>query len=230
MCVCVCADFIAYVILVIAAGLLLIFVAAPRYGLTNPLVYLSITASFGSLSVMGCKGLGVALKQSYFGENQLSNWLVWVLALTVVACILVQMIYLNKALDIYNLSVVTPLLFVIFTICVIVASEILFQEWQTLSMEDLIGSLCGMSIIMAGVFLLQAFNHLDISLNDLPRIHRDSPCASWSGIDLPLVYISGSDSDLPRMHRDSLCTADSDTEWDIGSSEEGDAHTAVITN
>ena len=48
-------------------------------------------------------------------------------------CILIQMNYLNKALDIFNTSLVTPIYYVMFTTLTIIASAILFKEWNVLT-------------------------------------------------------------------------------------------------
>jgi len=83
------------------------------------------------------------------------------------------MIYLNRALDVFNTAVVTPLLYVIFTGCVILASAVLFREWRTLSVEDIVGNFCGLLVIVAGIFLLQAFRELDVSVKNLPRARKN---------------------------------------------------------
>ncbi len=81
---------------------------------------------------------------------------------------------MNKALDIFNTAVVTPILYVVFTTCVIVASAILFKEWSKLSPLDMVGNLCGFLTTVSGVFLLQAFKDMDVSLKNLVRIRRDT--------------------------------------------------------
>ena len=150
-----------------------IFYTSPRWGQTNPMVYISITGSIGSLSVMACKGLGVALKQTFAGDNQLTNWLTWLILFSVVFCITIQMNYLNKALDIFNTSVVTPILYVVFTTCVIIASAILYKEWGNLSAVDMVGNLCGFMTIISGIFLLQAFKDMNISMSNLVRVRKE---------------------------------------------------------
>jgi drug/metabolite transporter (DMT)-like permease len=166
-------EFISYVLLVISISVLFIFYISPRYGQTNPLVYITITGTIGSLSVMGCKGLGVAIKQTLAGDSQLANPATWLILGTIVFCITVQMIYLNRALDVFNTAIVTPLLYVVFTGCVVTASAILFKEWGRLDIKDTIGNLCGLLVIIAGIFLIQAFRELDISWRNLPRARKD---------------------------------------------------------
>lgn len=43
--------------------------------------------------------------------------------------------YLNKALDSFNTGIVTPVYYVMFTTMVLIASAILFKEWQNLSFK-----------------------------------------------------------------------------------------------
>ena len=83
------------------------------------------------------------------------------------------MVYLNRALDVFNTAIVTPLLYVVFTGCVILATAILFREWTTLGLVDVIGNVCGLLIIVAGIFLLQAFRELNISWHNLPCARKD---------------------------------------------------------
>jgi hypothetical protein len=45
----------------------------------------------------------------------------------VVTCLLTQMNYLNKALDLFNTAIVSPIYYVMFTLLTIVASVIMFQ-------------------------------------------------------------------------------------------------------
>ncbi|ESO04648.1 hypothetical protein HELRODRAFT_141893, partial [Helobdella robusta] len=161
-------GFISYSIVVLILSLTLIFFVGPRLGSTNPLIYVTITGTIGSLSVMGCKGLGVGIKEIIGGNtHELGNWFFWILLISVVFFISVQMVYLNKALDLFNTAVVTPMLYVVFTGCVILASGILYKEWSKLPAEDIVGNLCGFLTIISGIFLLQAFKDLNISLPHL---------------------------------------------------------------
>ena len=164
--------FITYALIIVISSCILIFYVGPRHGQTNPLIYVTITGTIGSLSVMGCKGLGVALKETISGRSELTNWLTWAVIAVVVVCITVQMNYLNKALDIFNTSVVTPILYVVFTTFVIMASAILFKEWQHLEMHDIVGTVCGFMTTVSGIFLLQAFKDMNVSLKNLPKARK----------------------------------------------------------
>ena len=131
------------------------------------MVYIAICSLIGSLTVMACKGLGIVLKRTFAGYSELANPVSWMLVISCVACVLTQMVYLNKALDIFNTSIVTPIYYVMFTTCTISASAILFKEWENLGSKDVLGALCGFLTIIVGVFLLHAFREFRFSLREL---------------------------------------------------------------
>ena len=63
--------FIGYTVFAVAVIVFLIFFVAPTHGQSNIFVYLGICSLAGSLSVMSCKALGIALKLTFQGDNQL---------------------------------------------------------------------------------------------------------------------------------------------------------------
>ena len=71
------------------------------------LVYVSICSLIGSLSVVSCKALGIALKLTLGGHNQLYSFKTYVFAVCVLLCVGGQMNYLNKALDTFNTAMVS---------------------------------------------------------------------------------------------------------------------------
>ena len=119
---------------------------------------------------MGIKGLSIAVKLTVSGDSQVENPLAWFFVLACGSCIVIQMNYLNKALDIFNTSLVTPIYYVMFTSFTILASGILFREWVVLTAKDVLGALSGFATIICGVFLLQAFKDIDFTLRDLVKL------------------------------------------------------------
>ncbi|BFZ24109.1 hypothetical protein BsWGS_27148 [Bradybaena similaris] len=164
--------FIVYgvVIVVVAASMIIYFV--PRFGHKSVLVYITVCSTLGSFTVMACKGVGTAIKATARGHNEFTNWLTYLLLAIVVICILLQLNYLNKALDMYNTAVVTPIYYVFFTSCVILGSVILFQEFFSMNPFDIVGDLCGFLIIIVGIFLLNAFKDMKISWRNLPSASK----------------------------------------------------------
>lgn len=148
-------------------ALIFIFVVAPRHGQTNILVYITICSVIGALSVSCVKGLGIAIKEAIAGTNVVKNPLAWVLLFGLIGCVSTQINYLNKALDIFNTSLVTPIYYVFFTTSVLTCSAILFKEWEHMGADDVIGTLSGFITIIVGIFLLHAFKDLNVSLATL---------------------------------------------------------------
>lgn len=152
---------------VIITALIFIFVVGPRHGQTNILVYITICSVIGALSVSCVKGLGITIKEAIAGKPVLRNPLAWLLLLSLIACVSTQINYLNKALDIFNTSLVTPIYYVFFTTSVLSCSAILFKEWEHMGTDDIIGTLSGFITIIVGIFLLHAFKDVSISLATL---------------------------------------------------------------
>lgn len=148
------AGFLFYSFLVTVYSLFTIYKIVPKYGHTNPMIYISICLSVGSISVMSIKAFGIALKLTFAGNNQFTHMSTYVFIGVVVVCILTQMNYFNKALDQFDTSIVNPLYYVTFTTCTLVASFILFKGFNTTSAVNVISLLIGFLVIFSGVYLL----------------------------------------------------------------------------
>ncbi|MEE6496504.1 hypothetical protein FKM82_002393 [Ascaphus truei] len=161
-------GFVAFASCVVLFSLLLAVLAAPRWGHSNVMVYVLICSLMGSLSVACVKGLGIAIRGLFLGAPVLRDPLGWLLLLGLCVCVSVQIHYLNRALDVFNASLVTPIYYVLFTSCVLVCSAILFQEWQHLSGGSAVGTISGFVTIVLGVFLLHAYRDHPLPLALLP--------------------------------------------------------------
>ncbi|KAM9183680.1 magnesium transporter NIPA2 isoform 2-T8 [Dugong dugon] len=165
-------GFVVFATLVVIVSLILIFVVGPRHGQTNILVYITICSVIGAFSVSCVKGLGIAIKELFAGKPVLQHPLAWILLLSLIVCVSTQINYLNRALDIFNTSVVTPIYYVFFTTSVLTCSAILFKEWQDMPVDDVTGTLSGFFTIIVGIFLLHAFKDVSFSLASLPVSFR----------------------------------------------------------
>lgn len=161
------AEFLIYVTLVMLTTFVLIAYYAPRYGSTNVLVYILICSLIGSLSVMSCKALGLSIRESLTEEKPLFTSLFCFFLISMVTSVSVQMNYLNKALDIFNTSLVTPVYYVFFTTLVLLASSILYKEWASMTYTNLLGSLCGFTTVIVAIFLLCGFSEFNVTLDSL---------------------------------------------------------------
>ncbi|KAK5116485.1 hypothetical protein LTR62_008034 [Meristemomyces frigidus] len=147
-------GFLFYGAVVLAFSVGMIYYVAPKYGKRNPMIYISICSTVGSVSIMAIKGLGLALKMTFRGENQFTSASTYVFAIMVAVCIATQMNYFNKALASFSTNIVNPLYYVTFTTFTLLASFILFRGFNTSDVVNTISLLCGFLTIFTGVYLL----------------------------------------------------------------------------
>ncbi|XP_058188642.1 probable magnesium transporter NIPA4 [Rhododendron vialii] len=147
-------GFLLYAALVLTAVFIIIFRYIPQYGQTHIMVYIGVCSLVGSLSVMSVKALGIALKLTLSGMNQLIYPQTWAFAAVVITCVITQMNYLNKALDTFNTAVVSPIYYVMFTSLTILASVIMFKDWDRQNATQIVTEMCGFVTILSGTFLL----------------------------------------------------------------------------
>ncbi|RRT77937.1 hypothetical protein BHE74_00007864 [Ensete ventricosum] len=163
-------GFIAYSCVVVILVLVLIIRFVPRYGQTHMIVYVGICSLMGSLTVMGVKALGIALKLTFSGMNQFVFAQTWFFTAVVVICCILQLNYLNKALDSFNTAVISPVYYVMFTSLTIFASMIMFKDWASQNASQIVTELCGFVTILSGTLLLHKTKDMGESIDPEPTI------------------------------------------------------------
>ncbi|KAF7354177.1 hypothetical protein MVEN_01105400 [Mycena venus] len=147
-------GFLLYCFTVLIFSLIMAYGVAPRHGRTNPLVYISIASLVGGVSVMFVKGFSVALKLTFSGENQFVYPSTYLFVVIAGVCIVVQLNYANKALDLFSVNLVNPIYYVGFCTATIVASLILFKGFNTTSASNTVSLLSGFIVTFLGVHIL----------------------------------------------------------------------------
>ncbi|OIV89825.1 hypothetical protein TanjilG_29917 [Lupinus angustifolius] len=185
--------FLSYTASAIAVVLILVLYFAPRYGQTNILVYIGICSLVGSLTVMSVKAIGIAIKLSFEGANQTFYFQTWIFAVVGITCIVVQLNYLNMALDNFNTAVVSPIYYALFTAFTILASAIMFKDYYGQSISSIISALCGFITVLSGTLVLHNTREPD------PQSNADSytplsPGVSW--------YIQGNNESRKQKEED----------------------------
>ncbi|KAL8706584.1 MAG: hypothetical protein Q9201_000397 [Fulgogasparrea decipioides] len=158
-------GFLSYAGVIIVGCVFIALWVGPRYGKKSMLVYLSICSLIGGLSVVATQGLGSAIVAQIRGgvESQFKQWFLYVLFVFVVVTLLTEIVYLNKALNIFNAALVTPTYYVFFTSSTIVTSAVLFRGFAG-DIKSIVTVILGFLQICAGVVLLQ----LSKSAKDVP--------------------------------------------------------------
>ncbi|KAM7198845.1 DUF803 domain containing protein [Rhypophila sp. PSN 637] len=156
-------GFLSYTGVIIVGSLIAAFYAGPKWGSKNMLVYISICSWTGGLSVVATQGLGAAVIAQTQGQSQFNQWFLYVLLVFMIGTLLTEIIYLNKALNLFNAAMVTPTYYVYFTTTTIITSAVLFQGFKGTAMS-ISTVVMGFLTICSGVVLLQ----LSKSAKDVP--------------------------------------------------------------
>ncbi|KAI1747561.1 magnesium transporter NIPA-domain-containing protein [Xylaria castorea] len=156
-------GFLSYAGVIILVSIFLAFWAGPRYGKKNMFTYISICSWVGALSVVATQGLGAAIVAQIGGTPQFNQWFLYVLFVFILATLTTEIIFLNKALNIFNAAMVTPTYYVYFTSTTIITSAVLFRGFKGTAIQ-IITVVFGFLTICSGVVLLQ----LSKSAKDVP--------------------------------------------------------------
>ncbi|AEO66420.1 uncharacterized protein THITE_2114513 [Thermothielavioides terrestris NRRL 8126] len=156
-------GFLAYAGVILVGAAVVAIWLGPKYGNKNMLVYISICSWVGGLSVVATQGLGAAIVAQAGGTPQFNQWFLYVLLVFVIGTLLTEIIYLNKALNIFNAALVTPTYYVYFTSTTIITSAVLFRGFKG-TPTSIVTVVNGFLTICAGVVLLQ----LSKSAKDVP--------------------------------------------------------------
>ncbi|XP_062095253.1 probable magnesium transporter NIPA6 isoform X1 [Humulus lupulus] len=170
--------FLLYTASVVALTLVLILYCSPRYGQTNIMIYIGICSVIGSLTVMSIKAIGISIKLTLEGINQLIYFQTWIFAMVAITCIITQLNYLNMALDTFNTAIVSPIYYAMFTSATILASAIMFKDYSGQSASSIASELCGLITVLSGTAILHSTRDPD------PPVITDlytplSPKVSW---------------------------------------------------
>ena len=180
-------GFILYTAVALSAIYLLIWRVPKEVQSSNILVYIAICSIVGSLSVMSCKAVGIALKLTFEGSNQLIYPQTYLFLMVVGISVITQMNYLNKALDLFNTAIVTPIYYVMFTTLTIAASMTMFRERQ--EAVAVLSEVSGFVTIVCGTSLLHATKDIEIQYSSLFGVSAVRP-GSTRGEDLVDVEMS----------------------------------------
>ncbi|TWU71049.1 hypothetical protein ED733_002321 [Metarhizium rileyi] len=156
-------GFLSYAGVILVGSAITAFYAGPRWGKKNMLVYISICSWIGGLSVVSTQGLGAAIIAWIGGNPQYKEWFLWVLFVFVIGTLLTEIIFLNKALNLFNAALVTPTYYVYFTSTTIITSAVLFRGFKG-TPQQIATVVMGFLTICSGVVLLQ----LSKSAKDVP--------------------------------------------------------------
>ena len=165
-------EFVLFSLFTCLSIIFLIIHYVPRLGSKHVHIYILIFSLLGAFTVTACKGLGIGLREFFRHEETYSKGLTFSCAIVIIFCILVQMVYLNRALDLFPTPIVTTVYYVLFTTCVLITSGILFREWKQLTLADIFACLMGFCITTCGLILINYLknnSHIGKSVSKFKR-------------------------------------------------------------
>lgn len=148
-----CPTFVVYALLMLALGIGLMMACHTSIGRRSILVHVGVCGVFGGFTVLATKGVSSFVVHAH-DARILHEPLFYVLLAVLVSTALLQLAYLNGALQRFDSRHVVPTQFVLFTVSTIVGSSILYHDFAKLRWPAITGFSLGCTCTFIGVFVL----------------------------------------------------------------------------
>ncbi|RDA92588.1 hypothetical protein CP533_0940 [Ophiocordyceps camponoti-saundersi (nom. inval.)] len=126
--------------------------ASGRYGKRTLLIDLGLVGLFGGYTALATKGVSSMLSSTLW--RAFTTPVTYVLILILLVTAVMQIRYVNKALQRFDSTQVIPIQFVLFTLCVILGSAILYRDFEKTTAEQAAKFVGGCLLTFFGVFLI----------------------------------------------------------------------------
>lgn len=146
-------EFAIYTTISVCSGGLLAFLSTTSLGDRWVLIDVGTCAIFGGFTVLSTKGISSLISGGQPIEA-LKFPITYVLVVVLAATAVIQITYLNRALQRFDSREVIPTQFVFFTISAIVGSAILYRDFENMDAHRLVNFLFGCLTTFGGVFVL----------------------------------------------------------------------------
>ncbi|PFH56057.1 hypothetical protein XA68_17136 [Ophiocordyceps unilateralis] len=141
------------VYMAVTTVLILVLVwASRRYGKRTILIDLGLVGLFGGYTALATKGVSSMLSSTLW--RAFATPVTYVLILILLVTAVMQIRYVNKALQRFDSTQVIPIQFVLFTLCVILGSAILYRDFEKTTGEQAAKFVGGCLLTFFGVFLI----------------------------------------------------------------------------
>ncbi|KAH6624528.1 magnesium transporter NIPA-domain-containing protein [Chaetomium sp. MPI-SDFR-AT-0129] len=137
----------------VSCGLIVLLLwLSPRYGNRTILIDLGLVGLFGGYTVLSTKGVSSMLSSTLFGA--FTTPVTYVLVFILLSTAILQVRYVNKALQRFDSTQVIPIQFVLFTLSVIIGSAVLYRDFERTTKEQAAKFIGGCLLTFFGVFLI----------------------------------------------------------------------------
>lgn len=126
--------------------------ASPRYGSRSILIDLGLVGLLGGYTALSTKGVSSMLSSTFLGA--FTTPVTYALVLVLVFTAIMQVRYVNRALQRFDSTQVIPIQFVMFTLCVIIGSAVLYRDFERTTARRALKFVGGCLLTFFGVFLI----------------------------------------------------------------------------
>ncbi|RGP60664.1 nipalike protein 2 [Fusarium sporotrichioides] len=126
--------------------------ASPRYGKRTILIDLGLVGLFGGYTALATKGVSSMLSSTLW--RAFATPVTYVLIAILLGTAIMQIRYVNRALQRFDSTQVIPIQFVMFTLCVIIGSAVLYRDFERTNTEQAAKFVGGCLLTFFGVFLI----------------------------------------------------------------------------
>ena len=144
-------EFLTY-IGITALVIIALMAASPKYGSRTVLIDLGLVGLFGGYTALSTKGVASMLSDSLW--RAFTFPITYALILILVLSALMQIRYINKALQSFNSTQVIPTQFVMFTLSVIIGSAVLYRDFESATADRVGKFIAGCLLTFFGVYLI----------------------------------------------------------------------------
>jgi len=142
-----------YIYICVCVGLMIFLLGlSKKYGKKTVLIDLFIVALFGGFTVLSTKAVSSLL--STVQMLMFTYLFTYLLLLVLVSTAILQVKYLNKALQNFDSTVVIPTQFVLFTLSVVTGSAVLYDDFENFTGIQYFTFIVGCFLTFFGVYLI----------------------------------------------------------------------------
>ncbi|KAK1236823.1 hypothetical protein MKX07_005942 [Trichoderma sp. CBMAI-0711] len=132
--------------------IVLLMWASTKYGKRTILIDLGLVGLFGGYTALATKGVSSMLSTSFLAA--FTTPVTYALAFVLLSTAIMQIRYVNKALSRFDSTQVIPVQFVMFTLCVITGSAVLYRDFEKTTRKQAAKFVGGCLLTFFGVFLI----------------------------------------------------------------------------
>ncbi|KAK6002750.1 hypothetical protein QM012_001500 [Aureobasidium pullulans] len=132
--------------------MLVLMSVSSRYGHKSVLIDLGLVGLFGGYTALSTKGVASLLSNTIW--HVVTFPITYLLVAVLVSTAVLQIKYLNRALQHFDSTQVIPVQFVLFTLSVIIGSAILYRDFERTTTDDAVKFFAGCALTFSGVWLI----------------------------------------------------------------------------